>query len=1001
MRNIFTLLLIGSLFAVNTVQAALSGTYTVGGTTPDFADPATAASAVVAQGVSGPVIFNIRPGTYTGKVSLTSIAGASSTNTITFQAENGDSTSVLLTDFSGSATTDNYLINIYGADWVTLRQLTLERTPGGGIYGTVVRIDNISIGTTVENCRIFSIPTTDATTYAVGIFSPTGGSSVDSITTIRNNEIVNGSYGVHLAGPNSTFREARNVVDNNRILNCGNRGIQLQDQRNPIVRNNVIQSVGTSAVQFFGIYATNIDRGVQVIGNRVEAAASGLCNGIQLLGVVGDPANNGLIANNFFSVTGSNSSAGILMNGTSYHNLIYNSINVYGNASGASGIAVQTAAGSNNTLYNNNIVCAGLGISVGTGLSAAITASNYNNIYGVAGAGSWLGTTTATLADWQSASALDANSVSGDPQYVSSTNLHATSAVVNDFGTPQSTITTDIDGDLRSVTTPDIGADEFTPLNDNIGPVTFVTPSQTTCGNSAVQVILTIRNYGGVAQSNIPVTVEITGAVTTTLTDTYAGPLNPGTTATISFAQTLNTLAGGSINMVAYTAQPGDQDISNDTITGSANFIALPNAPTVNSFNYCPGGVITQATDSGFATFWYDSDTASTPLSIGNTYNPNLTADATLWVESRQEGAGGCLRITEVALDDPILPGGSSGDYIEIQNLSLLPFDATGWKVISGDGATDINTVNPSTWDLGAFQDGEVQYRSDNASDNYWGSNLLYNPNAACWVMIIDENGIVQDFVAFGWADFEIQALNINVAGFNITVGSQWIGNGSTACSAGTSVSRIGTTDNDDANDWFCSGYTCGQLNSGMSSNFSGCGYGACPSIRVPVQVTVLAPISVSLGADTAFSTPFTYTLDAGPGFTSYLWSDGSTGQTLTVTSDGQYSVLVSNASGCAATDTVNITINTGITAINTDDVTLYPNPAASAVTLTGILPKMGEFNVRVTDLQGREVYTNKVNATATEQLDIETANWAEGTYMLQLSGDNFTCHRTLVIARR
>ena len=86
MRNIFTLLLIGSLFAVNTVQAALSGTYTVGGTTPDFADPATAASAVVAQGVSGPVIFNIRPGTYTGKVSLTSIAGASSTNTITFQA---------------------------------------------------------------------------------------------------------------------------------------------------------------------------------------------------------------------------------------------------------------------------------------------------------------------------------------------------------------------------------------------------------------------------------------------------------------------------------------------------------------------------------------------------------------------------------------------------------------------------------------------------------------------------------------------------------------------------------------------------------------------------------------------------------------------------------------------------------------------------------------------------------------------------------------------------
>lgn len=1000
MRNIFTLLIAGSLFIVNSVSAALSGTYTVGGTTPDYPDPAAAASAVVAQGVSGPVIFNIRPGTYFGKVNLTSIAGASVTNTITFQAENGDSTSVILSDGAGSSTTDNYLINIFGADWVTLRQLTLERTLGGN-YGTVVRIDNISIGITVESCRVISIPTTQANTFSVGIFSPTGGSSVDSITTIRNNEIVNGSYGIHLAGPNSTFREARNVVDNNRILNCGNRGIQLQDQRNPIVRNNFIQSVGTSATQFYGIYATNIDRGVQVIGNRVEAAASGNCNGIQLLGVVGDPANNGLVANNFFSVTGASGSAGIQMNGTSYHNLLYNSINVYGNVTNSSGIAFVTSAGGNNRLINNNIVSVGTGLSVGSGLLTAIIESNFNNIYGITAVGNWNGNVAATLADWQAASTFDANSVSGDPQYISNTDLHAASAVVNDFGTPQSSITTDFDGDLRSLTTPDIGADEFTPLNDNVGPVAFVTPTQTTCGNSTVQVIVNIRNYGGVAQSNIPVTVEVTGAVTATLTDTYAGPLNPGTTATISFAQTLNTLAGGTIDMVAYTAQPGDQDISNDTITGSANFIALPNAPAVNSFNYCPGGVITQSTDSGFATFWYDSDTSSTPLSIGNTYSPNLTADATLWVESRQEGAGGCLRITEVALDDPLLPLGSSGDYIEIQNLSLLPFDATGWKVISGDGATNINTVNPATWDLGVLQAGEVQYRSDNANDNYWGANLLYNPNSACWVMIIDENGIVQDFVGFGWSDADIQNLNINVAGFNITVGSQWIGNGSTACSSGSSVSRTGNTDNDNANDWTCSSYTCGQINPGMSSNFSGCGYGACPSIRIPVQVTVLAPITVSLGPDTAFSSPFSYTLDAGAGFSSYLWSDGSTNQTLTVTADGQYSVLVTNTSGCSAADTVNITINTGVATINTNDIALYPNPASSSVTLSGILRTMGDFTARVTDLQGREVYARSVNGTSSDQLVIETSTWAEGTYMLQLLGDNFTCNRTLVVSHR
>src|SRR3989337_1631756 len=72
----------------------LSGSFTVGGTSPDFATPQDAANALKVNGVSGPVFFNIRPGTYSSNggnytvLLLDSVvAGLSQTNRITFQPD--------------------------------------------------------------------------------------------------------------------------------------------------------------------------------------------------------------------------------------------------------------------------------------------------------------------------------------------------------------------------------------------------------------------------------------------------------------------------------------------------------------------------------------------------------------------------------------------------------------------------------------------------------------------------------------------------------------------------------------------------------------------------------------------------------------------------------------------------------------------------------------------------------------------------------------------------
>ncbi|MCA6364975.1 MAG: T9SS type A sorting domain-containing protein [Bacteroidetes bacterium] len=75
------------------------------------------------------------------------------------------------------------------------------------------------------------------------------------------------------------------------------------------------------------------------------------------------------------------------------------------------------------------------------------------------------------------------------------------------------------------------------------------------------------------------------------------------------------------------------------------------------------------------------------------------------------------------------------------------------------------------------------------------------------------------------------------------------------------------------------------------------------------VAVTVNSLPVVALGADTAVcGGPLT--LDAGNAGSTYLWSDSSTAQTLSVTASGVYAVTVTNANGCEAVDSIAVTIN-------------------------------------------------------------------------------------------
>lgn len=72
----------------------------------------------------------------------------------------------------------------------------------------------------------------------------------------------------------------------------------------------------------------------------------------------------------------------------------------------------------------------------------------------------------------------------------------------------------------------------------------------------------------------------------------------------------------------------------------------------------------------------------------------------------------------------------------------------------------------------------------------------------------------------------------------------------------------------------------------------------------VRLTLTLNPKPNVELPEKLDFCSGKTITLDAGPGFESYLWNTGATTQTITVSIPGTYSVKVTNNFGCENTDT-------------------------------------------------------------------------------------------------
>lgn len=77
------------------------------------------------------------------------------------------------------------------------------------------------------------------------------------------------------------------------------------------------------------------------------------------------------------------------------------------------------------------------------------------------------------------------------------------------------------------------------------------------------------------------------------------------------------------------------------------------------------------------------------------------------------------------------------------------------------------------------------------------------------------------------------------------------------------------------------------------------------------IHVLLTSPyLNLSLGSDTLLCTTDTIKLNAGNGFSSYLWNTGSTADSINVFQTGNYSIITQDTANCFYRDTINIIMN-------------------------------------------------------------------------------------------
>ncbi|MBK9097157.1 MAG: VCBS repeat-containing protein [bacterium] len=498
----------------------LNGSYTIGGNSPDFTTLQDASDALNVNGISSPVIFNIRPGVYVENGGNSTVlildgvvAGLSETNRVTFQpddAAGGNVDNVILQmHITDPNTADQDLVQVK-LDFISFRNLTFQESDTSlHRYGsTFVRVRNSSSNLNVNGLLVEGCNFNGSAPYATEFGIQFSAQPPEDVT-IRGNTFFRLLYGIYKVGG---ITQGTLTIEDNKFLagwrttsGSGNSlggSIQVTGQH-LIIRKNLIDFEGSFNSGYQGIYI-DIPTGTESIVIEQNTLRGSVQNGIYLWGFIGGFCDSVVIANNMININGSIGLSVAQSNGNV--KILFNTIKLSG--AGLESLRLHSP----NCIVLNNIilgkVTGGGGYNVcyhqGNAQSPNLL-SDYNVLY-MPGSTALVvrdGVAYPTLSAYRNATGLDTNSISKAIEFIDSTNLHISDCQSQDpdlKGIPVSEISVDIDEEIRSTTTPMIGADE----NGFTGFQMFSDPYRTALTGTAFSIAA--DNFDNILYDGIAVT---------------------------------------------------------------------------------------------------------------------------------------------------------------------------------------------------------------------------------------------------------------------------------------------------------------------------------------------------------------------------------------------------------------------------------------------------------------------------------------------------------------
>lgn len=451
---------------------------------------------------------------------------------------------------------------------------------------------------------------------------------------------------------------------------------------------------------------------------------------------------------------------------------------------------------------------------------------------------------------------------------------------------------------------------------------------------------------------------------------------------------------------------------TSDTVT--VNEFTAPSVELGQDFTVCSSQPVTLDAGTGFVSYqWSNAETtqsiavtASGSYSVTVTDANGCTATDAINVTIEQEhlfDLGSDIEVcagTNVTLD--AAPGAASYLWSDGSTGQTLNVTASGSYTVTATTANGCVTsdsivvvINNPMVDLGtqsicngspAVLDAGAGFASYQWSDNSTGQTITVTTAGQYHVTVTDTNGCTAS-----------DTINVNANPLPVVS----LGGDVTICSDASAMLDAGA------------GFASYQWSNSSSTQTITVTTSGAYSVLVTdtngcqnsdtVNVTVNTVPSVNLGADTAVCVNGAIVLDAGAGFTNYLWNTGSEAQTIQVTGSAltpgtyNYSVVVTGANGCSNTDTVAVEVKSciGIEESAAYSFRITPNPSEGIFTITSTASIGGDVMIEIVDLDGRVVFSAAEQGLTSKTINLDVAN---GMYFMRVQAAGKTTIQKIVI---